>query len=68
MTGDNDRHLRYWWEVNDADISTYYPKDKKRWVPYQKGGPFTRWYGNNWIIIKGLDYLSGFSLSIFKIT
>jgi len=51
MTGDNDRHLRYWWEVNDMDISTYYPEDKKRWVPYQKGGPFARWYGNNWIII-----------------
>jgi hypothetical protein len=51
MTGNNDRFLRFHWEVNPNEISNYYPKDGKKWVPYQKGGAFNRWYGNNWIVI-----------------
>lgn len=51
MTGDNDKYLRYHWEVNGNEISDYYPEDQKKWVPYQKGGKFTRWYGNNWVVV-----------------
>ena len=39
-TGDNDRFLRFVWEMS---------KDKRgrvKWVPCTKGGSFRRWYGN----------------------
>ncbi|PNR95899.1 Eco57I restriction-modification methylase domain-containing protein [Petrotoga olearia] len=45
-TGDNNRFLRYFWEVRREDI-----KDGKKWVPYSKGGPYNKWYGNLWWVI-----------------
>jgi len=45
-TGDNNRFLRYFWEVRKEDI-----KDGKKWVPYAKGGPYNKWYGNLWWVI-----------------
>ncbi len=51
MTGDNLRHLRFFWEVDSDDISESYPAEKKRWVPFQKGGPYNKWYGNNSIVL-----------------
>jgi len=51
MTGNNDKFLRYYWEINRNDLSEYYPLDQKKWVGYQKGGPFVKWYGNNWIVV-----------------
>lgn len=49
-TGDNLRTLRLWWEIADDTLSKEYG-DKKKWVIFQKGGPFAKWYGNNWCII-----------------
>lgn len=51
MTGNNLKHLRYYWEVDPENLSIDYLKDKKRWVPYQKGGGFKKWYGNNWLVV-----------------
>jgi len=51
MTGNNNKYLRYFWEVDPNLLSDHYPTDKKRWVGYQKGGPFVRWYGNNWTVV-----------------
>ena len=51
MTGNNNRFLRFFWEVDLNDISTDFNTDCKRWVPYQKGGPFKKWSGNNWLIV-----------------
>ena len=51
MTGNNNKFLRFFWEVDQTNISEYYPSDGKRWVGYQKGGPFIRWYGNNWTVV-----------------
>jgi hypothetical protein len=50
-TGDNDRLLRYWWEVDQSDISQSYPKDNKPWIPYSKGGDFNKWFGNIWLCV-----------------
>ena len=50
-TGNNDRFLRLWWEVNKDHISIEYQKDKLKWVPYSKGGPFNKWSGNLWAIV-----------------
>lgn len=37
ITGDNDKHLRFWFEVSIAD---------KKWVSFNKGGSYRKWYGN----------------------
>ncbi len=51
QTSDNDRFLRFWWEVEQEDISQDYKTDRKKWVPYAKGGPYNKWYGNLWWIV-----------------
>jgi len=50
-TADNDRFLRFWWEVRQEDISLDYKTDRKKWVPYAKGGPYNKWYGNLWYTV-----------------
>ena len=49
-TGDNDKYLRYFWEVESKDVG-----EGKRWVQLAKGGGFRRWYGN---IINVIDWSS----------
>jgi type I restriction-modification system DNA methylase subunit len=49
-TSDNNRFLRFWWEVAPNTISTK-PKDGKKWIRYVKGGNFNKWYGNNWTVV-----------------
>lgn len=49
-TGNNERTLRYFWEVKSSDISLEV-NDKKPYVFYPKGGSACKWYGNNWIVI-----------------
>lgn len=52
QTGDNDRFLRLWWEVDinkvkfDAKSLETAELSRKKWFPYNKGGKFRRWYGN----------------------
>ncbi|MBE8950074.1 MAG: BREX-1 system adenine-specific DNA-methyltransferase PglX [Quinella sp. 3Q1] len=52
-TGDNNRFLRLWYEVKlpaikfDAKTAAEALESKKKWFPYNKGGEFRRWYGNN---------------------
>ena len=52
-TGDNERFLRFWQEVDFSHASfscknrDEAKKSKKRWFPCNKGGAFRRWYGNN---------------------
>lgn len=50
-TGDNDRFLRFWWEVGPDNISKDYEKDGLKWVRHAKGGPYNKWYGNDWVTI-----------------
>lgn len=47
-TANNNRFLRYWWEVDQNNLSINID-DKKSWVRYSKGGEFRRWYGNLWL-------------------
>lgn len=56
-TGNNDKYLKYWYEVTFSKIgieyksSTEFYKHGKKWAPHDKGGDFRRWYGNKeWII------------------
>lgn len=49
-TGNNERTLRFFWEVEPENISED-SAIKKDYVFYPKGGPFNKWYGNNWVVI-----------------
>ncbi|EHR7857037.1 BREX-1 system adenine-specific DNA-methyltransferase PglX [Vibrio parahaemolyticus] len=41
ITSDNDRFLRYFWEVSSKTVGR-----GSTWLPYAKGGEFRKWYGN----------------------
>ncbi|HEM6845098.1 TPA: BREX-1 system adenine-specific DNA-methyltransferase PglX [Providencia rettgeri] len=47
ITGDNNQFLRYWHEVSLNKSSLVKDRDSAKWFPYQKGGAYRRWYGNN---------------------
>lgn len=56
-TGNNDRFLRYWWEVGSR-CSSYDRTDLEsaeesgaRWFPYNKGGESRKWYGNHLFVV-----------------
>lgn len=52
-TGDNERFLRLWWEVNlsKANFTAENVNDAYEsgatYFPYNKGGEYRKWYGNN---------------------
>jgi len=51
-TANNDRFLRFWYEVSNSkiDFSCTCREDLKKarkWIPMTKGGKFRKWYGNN---------------------
>ncbi len=50
-SGGNERFIRFWWEVDRNEMSISYSEDSRKWVGYAKGGPFNKWYGNNWLRI-----------------
>jgi hypothetical protein len=43
-TGDNDKYLRNWHEIN-------YFKFNVKWFPYVKGGNYRKWFGNIYLLI-----------------
>ena len=44
-TADNERFLRLWSEISIKNFKSFnYTSDK--WYPYNKGGQFRKWYGN----------------------
>lgn len=48
-TNDNNRFLRFWWEVSLDNVNGF--SKEGNYYPYAKGGPFNRWYGNNWLTV-----------------
>ena len=65
-TGDNDRFLRRWFEVDlakanfGASSASAAVDSGKKWFPYQKGGTFRKWSGN-------LEYLVNWQSDGFDI-
>ncbi|QQZ09062.1 BREX-1 system adenine-specific DNA-methyltransferase PglX [Heyndrickxia vini] len=57
QTSDNNRFLRFWHEVNFNKIGFGIKNNNesisslKKWFPYNKGGQFRKWYGNQEYII-----------------
>ena len=60
-TGDNNRFLRFWFEINlskanfDATSATEAQNSKSKWFPYCKGGGYRRWYGYNEYLVNWFD-------------
>lgn len=56
-TSDNSRFLRLWHEVSTSaiDRSCLSPDELKnsaaKWFPYNKGGSYRKWYGNNDLVV-----------------
>ncbi|MPQ42517.1 BREX-1 system adenine-specific DNA-methyltransferase PglX [Clostridium tarantellae] len=56
-TGNNDKYLRLWQEINYNKFGNGFKKSQdftcanKKWAPHDKGGTFRRWYGNNEYVI-----------------
>ena len=50
-TANNDRFLRFWWEVGYENIYQGIEDDKRKWVLYCKGGPYKKWSGNLWVVV-----------------
>lgn len=65
-TGDNDKFVRYWYEVDFSNICfvatdlEIWNLQSCRWVPYSKGGSPRRWYGN-------AEHILAFSQKDFKV-
>ncbi len=49
-TADNDRFLRFFWEVSKTRIATI-GIEKKKWYLFQKGGEYRKWYGNLYYVV-----------------
>lgn len=56
-TSNNNRFLRLWFEVDSNKMNLHCKKIvreetiSKRWYPYNKGGGYRKWYGNNAYLI-----------------
>ncbi len=57
MTTDNERFIRNWEEVNLKTIGFKFNdrsnamESQYKWFPYNKGGSFRKWYGNNELVV-----------------
>lgn len=62
FTGDNNRFLKEWWEVQSKDTEFHTENNEssvnscKKWFGYNKGGGFKKWYGNLDLVV---NYQSG---------
>jgi len=69
-SADNNRFLRLWNEVNYSKIgysmanSQEALESKKKWFPYNKGGEFRKWYGNQEYLINWEN--DGYEIKNFK--
>lgn len=49
-TGDNERFVRYWFEVNERSLSLR-TEDMARFRPYHKGGEFQKWFPHSLLCV-----------------
>lgn len=57
QTADNGRFMRYWFEPSAGRIGFTMRSrqeailSRKRWFPYNKGGGYRKWYGNQYFVV-----------------
>ena len=75
-TADNDRFLRFWAEIsiNKFGLGIFSSEEAiesgKKWFPYNKGGDFRKWYGNNEFVVNWEDnghQIKNFTDSVGKV-
>lgn len=52
-TGDNGRFIRLWYEINYSKFDKFF--HTKKWIPYDKGGIYRKWFGNNDYVLNWED-------------
>ena len=68
-TADNNRFVRLWFEVDiekcifNAHSDEEVLNKSKKWVPYNKGGKYRKWYGNHDCVVNW--YNSGYEIKNF---
>lgn len=56
-TSDNKKFVRFWYEIDLNNIGFNYKnrqvaeESAKKWFPYDKGGEFRKWFGNNYLVV-----------------
>jgi hypothetical protein len=57
-SGNGEKYVRHWHEVNFAkcqlpvrELPPHHSQILRKWYPYNKGGPFRKWYGNRDYVI-----------------
>lgn len=60
QTGDNNKFVLLWWEPSYLEINRDAKKAEdsfgdSKWFPYNKGGEYRKWYGNDYSIINWQD-------------
>lgn len=59
ITGDNNLYLRSWNEISYkrfcTTVKSFDEHPNNVWVPYNKGGDYRKWYGNNYYVLKWID-------------
>lgn len=69
-TADNNKFLRFWHEINinssclESTSRDESRTSQKKWFPYDKGGSFRRWYGNNEYLVNWKN--DGYEIQNFK--
>ncbi len=48
-TADDDRFVRFVWEVRPEEWAQ--PVRERRWVPFEKGGGYGKWFGHHWWVV-----------------
>lgn len=57
ITGNNNVFIRLWFEIENTKIGLKNKtreeaiESKKKWFPYNKGGEYRKWYGNNEYVV-----------------
>ncbi len=51
QTGNNDKYVRYWFEVSSCDFNSNDISFGNKWIKYNCGGESRKWYGNHWRVI-----------------
>ena len=60
-SSDNARFVRFWFEVDHRDIGLRMSDEAsaiesgRKWFPYNKGGDFRKWFGNNINVVNWAD-------------
>lgn len=56
-TGENERFLRNWYEINNRNFGINIPSNEEavrsglKWFPISSGGGYRKWYGNNTLVV-----------------